>query len=158
VFCVPQTTDEQTIMKKNLFNFLIIFSFISCNSEKNNYGVILKNLDSKHQTCLDKGEAMMLCSYAYSKQMDSLLNVVYKDLMKGYNEDQQNKLRTEERQWIKKRDQELKKVYSTVNKLRETNEFVPQDERMFAYAEEANFVRKRVLELIDDYEKQSKNK
>jgi uncharacterized protein YecT (DUF1311 family) len=128
--------------------FSIIFSLISCNSEKNNYREDLKNLDNEHQTCLDKGEAMMLCSYSYSKQMDSLLNVVYKDLMTRYNEDQKIKLRTEERLWIKERDKELKKVYATINKLRETNEFVPQDERMFAYEGEAKLVRERVLVLL----------
>jgi uncharacterized protein YecT (DUF1311 family) len=138
-------------MKKTLYAILITLILSSC-SDRKDYRGQLEQLDKEHQNCLDKGERMMDCSYQYSKQMDSMLNVVYKDLMSTYDTEHKNKLRTEERIWIQKRDKELKRIYNTINKLRETEDLVPQDDMMIAYDEKAELIRKRVIELIDKYE------
>ena len=120
------------------------------------YSEIISNLDDEHQACLDKGEAMMQCSYQYSQKMDSMLNVVYKELLGGYSSEQKAKLRAEEREWINFRDKELKKIYSTVSSTGDKDGFLPQDEKMIAYGEEAKLTRDRVLVLIDGLEKQMK--
>jgi uncharacterized protein YecT (DUF1311 family) len=69
---------------------------------KIDYRTVLDQLAVQHQQCLDQGKAMMLCSRQYSIQMDSMLNVVYKDLLQHYNPQQQNQLRIQQREWIKK--------------------------------------------------------
>lgn len=132
--------------------------FLACTlaacSNKKDHRAQLEQLDAAHQQCLDAGVGMMDCSYRYSKQMDSMLNVVYKDLMSVSSKDAKNKLRMEERSWIQKRDAELKKIYSDISRQRQMEDFVPQDARMMAYDAEAAVIRKRVVELIDAYEKE----
>lgn len=120
---------------------------------KNNYRKVMEQLEVRHQQCLDQGEAMMLCSRHYSIQMDSMLNVVYQDLLGHYNPQQQKQLRFQQREWLKKRDVKLKTIWADVNALRAKGEFVPQDDRMFAYGKEATLVEERVLELISELEK-----
>ena len=161
---------------KNLLNALLILVILGgcgegANSQKEiaapgladspvsgeiGYSVVISNFDDEHQACLDKGRAMMQCSYQYSQQMDSMLNVVYQELLGGYSSAQKAKLRAEEREWINFRDEELKKIYSTVSSTTGKDDFVPQDERMIAYGEEAKLTRDRVLVLIDELEKQKK--
>ncbi len=82
-----------------------------------------------------------------------MLNVVYQDLLGHYNPQQQKQLRFQQREWLKKRDVKLKTIWADVNALRAKGEFVPQDDRMFAYGKEATLVEERVLELISELEK-----
>jgi uncharacterized protein YecT (DUF1311 family) len=140
-------------MKQLIYSITIIFILLSC-SDKKDYRKQLEKLDNERQRCLDHGERMMDCSYQYSQQMDSMLNVVYKDLMTHYDKEDKNQLRLEERTWIQKRDKELKRIYNNINKKREKEDWLPQDDRMIAYDEEAKLIRKRVIELIDKYEKE----
>ena len=134
------------ICMKTLLSVALTIILLSCQREMG-YNEKLEKLSTEHQKCLDSGIAMMNCSQKYAVQMDSMLNVVYKDLMDKYNKPDQEKLKAEERNWIKERDVQLEKIWASVNSANQEG-FAPEDDRMIAYEEEADFIKLRVEELI----------
>ncbi|PXY02340.1 hypothetical protein DF185_06745 [Marinifilum breve] len=138
----------------NKLAYLILVTLIiGCSSSiADDYRKTLDSLEKQHQTELNKGERMMHLEKEYELVMDSMLNIVYKDLMLKLNETEKKNLRTEQREWIKKRDVEFKKLWKSIDEMITEIGFAPQDERMFVYSQKANFVRNRVLELVDKIE------
>lgn len=95
------------MIKKTILFISIIFT-LNCNSQT------LKTIDEiekSHQKCLDEGDYMKGCSINYYKEADSLLNVVYKNLKNKLNPEEQIKLKKEQLEWLKKRDNYFQKVY-----------------------------------------------
>ncbi|WP_278251848.1 lysozyme inhibitor LprI family protein [Sabulibacter ruber] len=90
---------------------------------------------------------MLGCSQLYYSQMDSLLNVVYNKLRRPLDPSGKAALKNEQLKWLGKRDAYFKKVdkeYAAEN----SNGFAGNDSRMIAIDDKAQFVRKRVEELI----------
>jgi uncharacterized protein YecT (DUF1311 family) len=130
-----------------------VLLFTYCSSDTSiNYSKVLSELEIKHQQELDKGESMMQIESEYGNKMDSMLNVVYKDLLSKTEESQKEKIRIKQREWIKERDSVFQEIWRPLNSMIEMNGFAPQDERMFVYSQEAKFIRKRVNELINKLE------
>ncbi len=130
---------------------ILLFSACSSDTSKN-YSKVLSELEIKHQQELDKGELMMQIESEYGNKMDSMLNVVYKDLLSQTEESQKERIRIKQREWIKERDSVFKEVWKPLNSMIEMNGFAPQDERMFVYSKEAKFIKERVIELINKLE------
>ncbi len=90
---------------------------------------------------------MLGCSQLYYTQMDSCLNVVYNELRRPLDQTGKAALKDEQIKWLGKRDVFFKKVdqeYAAEN----SSGFAGNDSRMIAIDEKAQFVRKRVEELI----------
>ena len=87
---------------------------------------------------------MMGCSALYENQMDSMLNLAYNNLRKTLSQAGKDSLKTEELNWIKKRDQEFKKIAK--NETEELGE--GEDGLMATYQDEGDFIKKRVIVLI----------
>lgn len=138
---------------KILTYLLLVALIFGCSSSiSNSYRKTLDSLEKQHQTELDKGERMMLVEQEYGITMDSMLNVVYKDLMLKLNDSEKKNLRTAQREWIKKRDIEFEELWKPLNEMTTEIGFAPQDGRMIVYSQEANYIKKRVLELVDKLE------
>ncbi|GAA6765194.1 hypothetical protein AAFH68_11290 [Flavobacterium sp. CGRL1] len=105
-------------------------------------------MKSDYQKCLNKGQNMRNCALEYYNQSDSLLNVSYKNLKSKISSKEQSKLKKEQLEWLKKRDQFFQKVYSDTKK---EGNFIEgtQDFEMIIYDEQAKFVFGRVKELIN---------
>lgn len=89
---------------------------------------------------------MLRCSQDYNEKSDSLLNVVYNKIRIKLNPEQKGKLKKEQLAWLKKRNVYFNKVYKEVeNQLGNTTS---QDSRMIIADKEAEFVFKRVEELL----------
>jgi uncharacterized protein YecT (DUF1311 family) len=106
----------------------------------------LNFLNNKYQACLDKGTNMLRCSNLYYKQMDSLLNVVYNRLRIPMNPSEKTLLKNEQLKWLKTREAYFKKV-DKENGIG-GKEYVGTDFQMIAIDEKAQFVRKRIEELM----------
>ena len=136
-----------------LFSILIL---LTCCQEKIEYKEHLKTIDKQYQLCLDKGEAMHECSRQYMLRMDSMLNIIYKDLISIYDKKEQDELRIKELIWIKEKDNKFTIEWNNLKKLNIQNGFIPQDDKMMTYDNEAKFIRKRVDELVAELEKGKK--
>jgi len=84
--------------------------------------------------------------------MDSMLNVVYKELVLKLNDTQKENLRIEQLEWMRQRDIEFEELRKPLTEMTNDFGFVPQDARMVVYSQQANYIRKRVLELVDKLE------
>ncbi len=128
-------------------SILLVFVLASmyCNSQT--LETVYK-MKSDYQKCLNKGQNMRNCALEYYNQSDSLLNVSYKNLKSKISSKVQSKLKKEQLEWLKKRDQFFQKVYSDTKK---EGNFIEgtQDFEMIIYDEQAKFVFGRVKELIN---------
>lgn len=132
------------MIQKGLLLMFIIAS-IHCNSQT--LETVYK-MKSSYQSCLNKGGDMRNCAVVYYNQSDSLLNVVYKNLKSKISSKEQSKLKKEQLEWLKKRDQFFEKVYSDTKKEGNFREG-SSDFDMIILDHEATFVFGRVKELIN---------
>ena len=128
--------------------FLVVF-MTSCSQKKSiQYSKTLNELANSHQKSIDKGQSMMADTRKYSIQMDSMLNLVYKDLIVRLNEVEKDSLITEQRKWLKNRDAEFRNYSLSLDTVRDILGFIPRDDRMFVYDKQGEYIRLRVLELV----------
>ena len=118
----------------------------------------IEAMESKYQSCLDKGKDMLACSKAYYRQMDSMLNVVYNKLRSTLDSSQKAQLKREQLQWLAKRDNYFQKTKIDFKKNHQGvdadgEDFGAQDEAMIMFDKNAAFVQERVLVLIDKLKK-----
>jgi uncharacterized protein YecT (DUF1311 family) len=130
-----------------LLAFYLLSGKLFAQTNKSVTPQLLEQLDKAHQTCLDKGENMWDCSHYFYNQMDSLLNVVYKSIKNNSAPEVFNALKQDELNWIAQRD----KVYSGSFKGNKKNVLGTTDASMAALSVEANFVKKRILYLLQIY-------
>ncbi len=129
------------------FIFLLLLTFIISN---NAFSQLEKTIDSLHkveQACLDSGTHMPYCSYAFMQQMDSLLNLVYKKQLLKLDPTEQKELKSDELNWINKRDLYFKEVDKEFEDSLKSGAW-GRDMRMITYDDKSNFIEKRVLLLI----------
>ena len=120
--------------------FIILFGYCSnAQSLKT-----LDQLEESYQACLDKGINMLGCSEAYYLQMDSMLNVVYKQYRAKLNSSLRSKLKTDQIKWLSSRDNYFKNIILDS----EEQALSKEDKEMVIIDKKAQFVRDRVIELL----------
>ncbi len=131
------------MIQKSITIILIIISF-NCNSQTLK---TIEKIESSYQNCLDNGDNMKGCSVEYYKKADSLLNVAYKKLRLKLSVEEQSSLKTEQLEWLKKRDKYFQKGYSETKK---EGDFIEgsNDFDMIVIDKKAEFVFERVKVLI----------
>lgn len=132
--------------------FFLFFSIIhlACFSQTKS---VVDSLENRYQACLDKGRNMLGCAKLFYQQMDSLLNVQYKQLRSSCDSIGKEKLKEEQLKWLTKRDTYFKQTLGTFKSKNLKadpfgNAFGAQDDAMMMFDDNAAFVKKRVLELI----------
>ena len=108
----------------------------------------LNSLESKYQLCLDEGIDMLSCSKRYYFQMDSVLNVVYVSLRKAMTDTEKETLKKEQLKWLSSRDAYFKKKDAEFSKNFQSGEW-GSDMAMITYGDKADYVKERVVELIN---------
>ena len=124
--------------------FVVFFLMFLFNLSAQNFDKDLELLKVKNQKCLDKGQNMLGCSQKYYTQMDSLLNVVYKNRRSKLSPTEQLDLKNKQLLWLKKRDVQFVKIDN-----QDTGLGNGLDDLMVKTQEKANFVADRILFLID---------
>ena len=98
---------------KITFTFLVVFgiAFSSLGQiTKKQIEEQINVMETSHQSCKDSGVDFIRCANVFYKQMDSMLNVVYK-LVKGQLDTVEFKqLKQEQLKWLSKRNQYFKQV------------------------------------------------
>ena len=131
------------MIKKSITIILVVFYF-NCNSQTIK---TIKKIESSYQICLNKGDNMKGCSVEYYKKADILLNVAYKKLKQKLSIKKQSSLKTEQLEWLKKRDKYFQKVYSETKK---EGDFIEgsNDFEMIVIDKKVEFVFERIKALI----------
>ena len=120
---------------------------MSCSAQKNNYDLILRELDENYQLKIDKGEFMLETERDYALKMDSLMKVVFNNLIELKTDNREN-LEIEQNEWDLQNKINIKNIWEPLNEVMDELVFIPNDEKMFAYNEQALFTLKRDLDLI----------
>jgi len=137
-------------MSKIQILFLFIISFCSYSQENKT----IQKLDTELQNCLDNTQNNMLnCTLEYYNKIDNQLNITYKKIKSKLSKTEQEKLKSKQLAWLKKRDLYFKKVASkTASDL--DGDHSSQDYRMICSHENALFVKDRIIELEKVYLKE----
>jgi uncharacterized protein YecT (DUF1311 family) len=106
-------------------------------------------MEVNYQNCLDNGIDMLGCSNDYYKQMDNLLNEVYKKAKLKMSSSEIEKLKTEQLNWLKKRDLYFKKAY--IEAKDEADGLGSDDLQMVFVDKKTEYVKDRVVFLIKKY-------
>ncbi|MNG00997.1 hypothetical protein D3C84_839560 [compost metagenome] len=93
---------------------------------------------------------MLNCTQVYYTKIDEQLNITYKKIRTNLSKPEQEKLKTQQLAWLKKRDHYFKKVKAETAKELD-GEHESQDYRMICTHENALFVRDRIIELEKVY-------
>lgn len=96
---------------------------------------------------------MFGCAKKFYFQMDSMLNVIYFKLRSTLDTSKQTGLKKEQKLWLAKRDTYFKKTFSEFKKKNPNNSpygsaWGAQDDAMFMYNDNAEFIKSRVLILL----------
>lgn len=114
----------------------------------NEYRDVVARLDARYHACLDAGVNMAACAREFYFGMDSMLNVVYRALRSTLDTNDKTALKKEQIGWLKKRDAYFSGQERIFRENMETGEWGP-DMIMITYGNEADFVKERVLMLIE---------
>lgn len=97
--------------------FLLFFTTIimNCSAQQGKYDLLLKNLDENHQFKLDSGEFMLETEREYSMKLDSLMKVIYNELIVVKKTNVKN-IEIEQNKWIKQFDLKIKNIWKPLNK------------------------------------------
>ncbi len=117
---------------------------IVSNSDQLNYSKFLVQSEAIHQQCLDTGDDMLGCSQKYYSEMDSMLNVVYNGIIKNLDDDAKIALKKEQLGWLAHRD----KAFSDFDNEK-ISEISSSDNQTLSLNKKADFVKERVVELIN---------
>ena len=135
-------------MNKTPIFFLLFLISLYSHSQEN---TTIQKLDTELQNCLDNTQNNMLnCTLEYYNKIDDQLNVTYKKIRAKLNKPEQEKLKSQQLAWLKKRDLYFKKVaIKTSSDL--DGDSSSQDYRMICSHENALFVKDRIIELEKIY-------
>lgn len=131
--------------KKKITIFFFFFSFITFSQSLKK----IEKMENNYQTCLDNGINMLGCSNDYYKKIDSLLNDVYKKARVNMSSSDKEKLKAEQLNWLKKRDQYFKKAYTDAKN--EADGLSDEDLEMVYVDKKSEFVKNRVVVLMKKY-------
>lgn len=130
-----------------LFFLLFLITFFSYSQENKT----IQKLDTELQKCLDDTQNNMLnCTLEYYNKIDEQLNVTYKKIRATLSKPKQEKLKSQQLAWLKKRDLYFKKVAAKTS-LDLDGDNSSQDYRMICSHKNALFVKDRIMELEKEY-------
>lgn len=139
--CTTEKTDSNTDKNDTLTQVEI-----GSISRKVEYSKLLNKLDLIHQECLDEGIEMLNCSKKYYSEMDSILNDVYRKLMKNKDIKEKNILKKEQLDWLKERDRVF--IEFDNEKISELSAY---ENQTFSLTKKAEFVKERIEILITKF-------
>lgn len=128
-------------MKISLLLTFIFIGVVNCHAQDIKS---LEAMETSYQSCLDKGQNMIDCSRSYYKKIDSVLNLVYKNVQSRNSNNQKLLLKTEQIKWLSTRD----RFFKNINKDPELIGLGSVDREMVIIDKKAEFVKDRIIFLL----------
>jgi uncharacterized protein YecT (DUF1311 family) len=110
----------------------------------------IDSLENQYQRCLSKGQYMYGCALEYYRQLDSMLDLVYRQLYSRLDTSRRQRLAVQQIQWKEKKDAYFKLLDTRVEKLHKKT-LAGLDDRAIATDHKAAYIKDRVTELISRY-------
>lgn len=107
---------------KTIILFQIFFCFFITSAFSQTKQTI-ESLENKYQACLDKGQNMLGCANTFYAQVDSLLNLQYRNLLGQMGAAGSVRFKKEQRKWLTDRDKHFVLLKQQVYKEAADNGF-----------------------------------
>jgi len=110
------------------------------------------SLERNYERCLSNGQNMYGCALTYYHQLDSMLNLVYRQLYARLDTSHRKTLRVEQVQWQERRKAYFKLLDMRVQKVHKKT-LAGLDDHVIATDHKAAYIKDRVTELLEDFPK-----
>ena len=130
---------------KLIITLTFFISFLSSFSQTKE---TVDSIAKEYQDCLDKGQSMGGCARHFLFQMDSLLNVYYRQLRSKCDSSQRENLKDEQLEWLVKRDKTFLRNEKEAEKDAKKEGLSESVEIMFANDKNATTIKERIIQLI----------
>ncbi|KQC32716.1 hypothetical protein AAU57_04820 [Nonlabens sp. YIK11] len=132
------------------YSFVFFLGFATiCFAQKADYSSLLKEMDSLNQIELNTGVDMLSTERNHFINLHEFMNEIYTDLIV---QDDAQTLVADQLEWNKWYDFETNRIWNPINNSQFNEDTEPgRDRRMIAYSEQADLLRKRILELIEKF-------
>ena len=133
-------------MNLNSLFILLLCLFVSINTQAQ-IAVAVNDMETAHKECLKIKSDSNNCSKMFLSQMDSMLNVVFNEVVKTNPSDKKSSLLKEQMSWSKKKGEFYKKQDETfVYNLKDG--IWTKDMIRISYQQKADFLLKRIRALL----------
>jgi uncharacterized protein YecT (DUF1311 family) len=105
------------------------------------------SLELRYQQCLGEGNNVYNCALQYYTQMDSLVNMVYRQLYSKLDNNHRESLLVSQQQWTEKKQAYFRNIDDRADKKRPLT-LPGLDDDMIVTDNKAEYLRTRVIELL----------
>ena len=139
-------------MKKVISVFLLIILLITQQAlaqiSPKDIKVKIKEWDKTCQACIDAGtNNFVTCEYTRHDKLDSVLNLVYKELKKEMDATAFEKLKTEQRTWLKKKNENHLEYRAQIGK----SGAGPEADEALMISSDSDFIEQRIVYLLGKF-------
>lgn len=133
-------------MNLNSLLILLLFLIVSINTQAQ-IAVVVNEMETSHKECLKIKSDSNNCSKVFLSQMDSMLNVVFNEVVKTNPSEKKSSLLKEQFSWSKKKGEFFKKQDETfVYNLKDG--IWTKDMIRISYQQKADYLLKRIRSLL----------
>ncbi len=111
---------------------------------------VIDSLERNYQRCLSKSQYMYGCALEYYQQMDSMLDIVYRQLYTSLDTSRRRNLKVEQVLWQERRASYFKLLDTRVEKVR-AKTLAGLDDQAIATDQKAAYIKERVTALIKSF-------
>lgn len=111
---------------------------------------VIDSLERNYQRCLSKSQYMYGCALEYYRGMDSMLDIVYRQLYTKLDTSRRRNLKVEQVLWQERKESYFKLLDTRVEKLRKKT-LAGLDDQAIATDQKAAYIKERVTALIKSY-------
>jgi len=124
---------------------------LSCTAQQTDYTIVLEQLEQENQEKLDIGKQMMQTERDHLIRLDSLMNIVYQDLLR-YKNTNKKAMKIEQEKWVVRNNVDNKETWQPITQSIKNGWVIGDDMKMIAYSKQADLKYNRILELIGKFE------
>jgi len=136
-------------MKRQLL-FIPVLLLLCLNMVAQNKKAAIDSLESRYQRCLAKSQYMYGCALEYYRDLDSMLDLVYRQLYSKLDTSRRQNLVVQQSLWKEKKEAYFKLLDTRVEKLHKKT-LAGLDDQVIATDHKAAYIKDRVTELISRY-------
>lgn len=111
---------------------------------------VVDSLEKGYQRCLAQTRYTYGCALEYYQQMDSMLDIVYRQLYSRLDTSRRRNLKVEQGLWIEKKESYFKLLDTRVEKFR-SKTLAGLDDQAIATDQKAAYIKERVTALIKSF-------
>jgi uncharacterized protein YecT (DUF1311 family) len=129
---------------------LFLSLMVGVKSFAQNRRAVIDSLERNYQRCLTQSRYTYGCALEYYQQMDSMLDIVYRQLYTSLDTSRRRNLKVEQGLWQEKKESYFRLLDTRVEKFR-SKTLAGLDDQAIATDHKAAYIKERVTALIKSF-------